>query len=203
MLNFWAARRGVAMLNIWAGSRGVAMSNICASFKRGVAMSYCWIRARTPGNSLSLVGQLRDLLMRGTPRGLLALDLVGVVVARLEYPDVPELAISNVAAPLARGIGGGLPALDCDWALDKAGVLAARLDAPEGPKRANIIVLGSPTVGNAEFCTTPAGNVVVGARADDTGFSAGSNMGLDLKHACISADISMQASCGASCGLNM
>jgi len=136
--------------------------------------------------------------MRGTAGGLLALDMFGVVVARLDDPEVPELAISNVAAPLVRGIAGGLPALD--WALDKAGVLAARLDAPEGPKLGNIKVLGSTTVGNAEFCITPAENLVVGARADDTGFSAKANLGLDFEHARIFPDIGMVATGG---GKNM
>jgi len=101
-------------------------------------------------------------------------------------PEAPELATSNVAAPLVRGIAGGLPALD--WALDKAGVLAARLDAR------------STTVGNEECCTE---NLVVGARADDTGFSAKANMGLDLPRACIASDICMVTACGANCGLNM
>jgi len=59
--------------------------------------------------------------MQGTAGGLLALDKAGVV-APLENAEDPELTISNVEAPLVRGIAGGLP--DLDRALDRAGVLA-------------------------------------------------------------------------------
>jgi len=116
------------------------------------------------------------------------------VVARLEYPEVPGLAISNVAATLVRGIAGG------PLALDKAGVLAARLDALESPKLAMSKWLVVP-----KLCTMPCESLgVVGARLEDTGFLTEATMVLAFADGCItSADIGMVASLGANCGLSM